>query len=93
MTKNKALKDGFPPFLNEQSLRLAIESVCAKFGRVTHLEILPSKFGPNLQCACFVRRDSAAAQTALRSMLDVAEFDATLAFIADVEERWAGQRM
>jgi hypothetical protein len=88
-----ALRDGFSPFLNEQSLRSAIESVCAKFGRVTFLEILPAKLGPNLQCACFLRLDSAAAHIALRSKLNAIEFDANLAFFADVDERWTGQKL
>jgi hypothetical protein len=90
---NTALKNNFPPFPDEQSLRSAIESVCAKFGKVTSLEILPAKFGPNLQCACFLRLDSAAAQTALRAKFHVAELDTNLAFFADVEEEWTGQRL
>jgi len=88
-----ALKNGFLPFLNEQGLRSAIESVCAEFGDVKYLEILPAKLGPNLQCACFLRLDSAAAHVALRSKLNVIEFDANLAFFADVDERWTGPRM
>ena len=89
----KALRDNFPPFQNEKSLRSAIQSVCAKFGRVSHLEILPAKLGPNPQCACFLRLDSASAQIALRSKLTVVEFDGTLAFFADVDERWTGTMM
>jgi hypothetical protein len=89
----EALRNGFTPFLNEQSLRSAIVSVCAKFGSVTHLEILPAKFGPDLQCACFLRLDSAAAQIALRSKFNVLEIDGKLAFFADVDERWTGPRM
>jgi hypothetical protein len=89
----KALKEGFPPFLNEQALRTAIESICAKFGKVTDLEILPAKFGPNLRCACLLRLDSAAAHTALRSKLDVVEIDNSLCFFADVDEKWTGAKM
>ena len=89
----KALKDGYPPFLDEQSLRSAIESVCAEFGKLTYLEILPAKFGPNLRCACLLRLDSAAAHTALRSKHDVADIDNTLCFFAEVDEKWTGAMM
>ena len=85
-----ALKNSHSPFLTIQSLRSAIESVCAQFGRVTHLEVLPAVHRPNLQCACIVRLDSAAAQTAMRSKLDVVEIEGTLGFFADVDERWTG---
>ena len=89
----EALGDGCGLFLNEQSLRAAILSVCTKFGRVKDLEILPAKFGPDLQCACFLRLDPAAAHIALRSTLNVVEIDAKLAFFADVDEGWTGPRM
>lgn len=90
---NNALKNGFPPFLNEQSLRSAIELVCAEFGKVAHLRILPAKLGQNLQCACFLRLDSAQAEAALKSKLHVVEVDASLAFFADVDETWTGPTM
>jgi hypothetical protein len=93
MTMTKALKDGFPPFQDERSLRSAIESVCARFGRVAHLELLPATRRPNLQCACFVRLDSEAAQNALRSKLHVIEFDGTLGFFAELDETWTGPTM
>ena len=89
---NNALKSEYAPFLTEQSLRSAIENICSKFGRVIHLEILPAKLGPNLQCACFLRLDSAAAQTILRSRLQVVDFDGTLACFADVDDGWMGDR-
>ena len=86
-----ALKDGFPLFVDEQSLRSAIESVCAEFGRVTHLNILPPGRGQEkLQCICFVRLDSAAAEAALSSTLRVTKVDDGLAFFADVHEHWTG---
>ena len=39
---NDALKTGFPPFVDEHSLRFVIESVCAKFGSMKSLCILPA---------------------------------------------------
>jgi hypothetical protein len=87
---NNALKNGFPPFLNEQSLRLAIESICAKFGRVRDQKIVPASRGLNLQCVCLLQLHSAAAQSALKSKLHVAEFEPNLAFFADVDETWTG---
>lgn len=83
-----APENGFSPFLNEQSLRLAIESVWAKFGRVRDLNIVPASRGLNLQCVCLLQLDSAAAQAALKSKLRVAEFEPNLAFFADVDEKW-----
>lgn len=90
---NNALKNGRPPFRNEQSLRSAIESICAEFGSVTFLEILPAKLGPDLQCACFLRLESVAAQNRLRSKHNLVEIDAKVAFLADVDESWTGPRM
>jgi hypothetical protein len=86
---NKALKKGHPPFLNEQSLRSAIESVCARFGKVARLRIIPVKVGQTRQCSCFMRLDSAAAETALRSEHEVIEFAGDLHFFVDVDERWS----
>lgn len=85
---NKALKNYFPPFRNEQSLRSAIESICAKYGKVTHLHILLVKTGEVRQCSCFLRLDSAAAEAALRSRHDVIEFAGDLHFFVDVDEQW-----
>jgi len=89
---NNALKNGFAPFLTEQSLRSAIESVCANFGKVTYLQIHPASRRPNLQCACILRLDTAAAQIALRSKLNVVEIQGSLGFFADVDEKWTGER-
>lgn len=88
-----ALINGFPPFLHEQSLRSAIKSVCAKFGKVTYLDILPASRTPNLHCACFLRLDSAAAEDKLKLNLHVIQYAGDLHFMADVDERWTGSRM
>ena len=90
---HNALEQRFPPFLNEQSLRSAIESVCADFGEVTYLKILPASGGSNLHCACFLRLDSAAAEAALKSKLHVIEFAGDLHFFADVNKKWTGPTM
>jgi hypothetical protein len=90
---HNALEQRFPPFLNEQSLRSAIESVCADFGEVTYLKILPASGGANFHCACFLRLDSAAAEAALKSKLHVIEFAGDLHFFADVNEKWTGPTM
>jgi hypothetical protein len=83
---NKALKNGFPPLLNEQSLRSAIESVCAKYGRVMGLRILPVKLGEMRRCSCFLRLDSAAAEAELRSNHEVIKFASDFHFFADVDK-------
>jgi hypothetical protein len=90
---NDALKKNFPPFTDEQSLRSAIETVCAKFGSVKSLRILPATRGEGLQCACLLRLDSPAAQLAVKSSLYVGEFHPDIVFLADVGENWTGQRM
>ncbi len=85
-----ALKNRFPPFPNEQSLRSAIESVSAKFGKVTSLKILPASREPNPQCVCFLRLDSDAAEKALRLELKCFEFSSEHSFSVDVEEGGSG---
>jgi hypothetical protein len=87
-----ALKKGFPPFLNEHSLRLAIESVCAKFGKVASLTILPAQRAVGLQCTCFLRLDSSAAENELRSRLQVIDYGADLVFFVELDEIWSGSR-
>jgi hypothetical protein len=94
-TMNRALKRGFPPFETEQSLRSAIESVCAAFGNVAKLTIYPARRDPGsgLQCPCFLRLNTLQAEAELKSRLKVFEFGDELAFLVDVdEEKWKGVR-
>lgn len=90
MGMNSALKNGFPPLLNEQSLRSAIESVCAEFGKVAHLRLVLVRQGTQLQCGCFLRLDSEAAEAALEQKLEVMRFATDLHFLADVDPSWTG---
>jgi hypothetical protein len=87
---NNALKNRFPPFRDERSLKLAIESVCAEFGKVTSLRILPANRSVGLQCSCFLQLDSAAAEDALRSNFELIDFGTDLLFFVDVDEEWTG---
>lgn len=91
---NQALKNSFPPFKNEQELRSAIESVCARFGRVAFLRILPATGAADarLHCACFLRLDSAEAADRLSAALDVIYFKPDIAFLANVADDWTGPR-
>jgi hypothetical protein len=92
---NRALKSGFPPFQNEQSLKSAIELICARFGKVAKLNILPARQEPGsgLRCPCFLRLDTSEAETKLKSELKLIEFADELAFFANVdEENWAGTK-
>lgn len=91
---NQALKNDFPPLKNEQELRSAIESVCAKFGRVTFLRILPATrtVDVRLHCACFLRLDSVEAADRLKAALDVIYFKPDIAFLANVADDWTGPR-
>lgn len=89
---NNALKQGFPLFMNEESLRSAIELVCADFGKVVNLKILPPTRNPDLYCcACFLRLDSAEAEAALKSKLEVVDFFGDLCFFADVDNNWTNR--
>ncbi len=89
------LKNGFPPFRNEQALKSAIESVCANYGKVESLRILPPSCGQNdtRRCACFLRLDSDEAQTRMTRELHVFNFGTSLAFFADTDEKWTGSAM
>jgi hypothetical protein len=88
-----ALRNGFRLFLNEQSMRSAIESICAEFGKVKQLNILPATRGASLHCACSLRLDSAAAQAALKAKYQLMEYAGELHFMADVDEKWTGRTM
>ena len=93
---NGALKNGFPPFMDERSLRLATESVCAKFGKVKSLDIFPASRdsrGGGRNCVCLLQLDSPAAQAALQLELKISTFGGDLAFVADVHEKWTGRSM
>jgi hypothetical protein len=89
---NLKLKNGFPPFRNEPELRSAIESVCAEFGKVTDLTILPASAAFGLQCTCILRLESSLAEEALRSKFNVIREGADVAFFATVDREWAGPR-
>ena len=93
---NNALKTGFPLFMDERSLRLATESVCAKFGKVKSLQIFPASRdsqGGGRNCLCLLQLDSPAAQAALRLEFKTSTFGSDLAFVADVHEKWTGRSM
>jgi hypothetical protein len=83
-----ALKNGFPPFLNERVLRLAIESVCAKYGKVASLRILPPSTGPRntRRCTCFLRLNSEPGHMRMMKELEGFHFGDAFAFFADVDE-------
>jgi len=88
---NQALKGSeFAPFVDERGLESAIESVCAEFGRVTYLKILPPRRGSGLRCACFLRLNSTAAEAALKSRFALTQYAGTLQFLVEVDDRWTG---
>ena len=93
---NNALKNGFPLFVDEHSLRRATESVCAKFGKVKSLEIFPASRdsrGGGRNCLCLLQLDAPKAHAALQLELKVSTFGSDLAFVADVHEKWTGRRL
>ena len=86
---NNALKEGFPLFESEASLRAAIESICSKFGNIKSLTILPPIDGQGVpQCACFLKLENQAAEMALRANLQVFSFGSDLGFYADVSKTY-----
>lgn len=90
---NQALKNGFQPFQDEESLRYAVDLVCAKYGKVKSLQIYPASRdsrGGGRQCLCMMQLDSPQAQAALRLELEVSISRNELAFFADVNEKWTG---
>ena len=86
-----ALRNGFPLFLNEESIRSAVKSICAEFGKMKYLNSLPAMRGSSLHCACSLRLDSAAAEAALKSKLQVMEHAGELHFMVEVDERRTGR--
>ncbi len=95
---NNTLKHDFSLFQNEESLRYAIELVCAKYakGKITSLRIFPASRDPRTggrQCICLLQLDPPKAQAALRLQLKVSVDASDLAFLADVDEKWSGPRM
>ena len=93
---NNALKHGFSPFQDEETLRYAVDLVCAKYGKVKTLQIFPADRdtqGGGRQCLCLLQLDPPTAQAALRSELKVSIFVEGLAFITDVAESWTGPSM
>lgn len=89
----RALGEGFPLFLDEPSLRSAIELVCTDFGTVAHLDIMPAFLGPPLQCPCFLQLGSAAAEAELIAKFHLIPVGDKLGFYALVHEKWSGERM
>lgn len=90
---NAALRTRFALPANEQELRTAIEGICAEFGSIAYLKILPASQLARFQCACFVRLEPPEAHEALSSMLDVHAFNGDAGFFADVAEDWTGPTM
>jgi hypothetical protein len=93
---NSALKTGFPLFQDEETLRYAIDVVCAKYGKVKSLRIFPATRDGReggRQCLCLLQLDPPKAQAALRLELKVFTVASDLAFFADVDEKWSGPSM
>lgn len=97
---NNALKNGFSLFQDEETLRYAIDLVCAKYGKVKSLRIFPATWdsrGRCRHCLCVLQLDPPKAQAALTLELmvstNVSTNAADLAFVADVDEQWHGPSM
>ena len=90
---NKTLRSRFPLFRNEASLRVAIEEICAEFGKVSHLTVLRSdSVQSSPQCVCFLRLESPTAESKLKNTLNVFEFGGDITFLANNDEQWTSSR-
>ena len=88
---NNALKHLFSPFKDEESLRYAVDLVCATYGKVESLRIFPATKdirGEGRQCLCLLQLDQPKAEAPLGLELKVSTFGNDLAFVADVSENW-----
>jgi hypothetical protein len=84
-----ALATHFSSCQNEESLRSAIQSVCAEYGKLRTLRIFTARDEEGeLRCLCLVQLTTAEAEQALKSKMDVFEYGTSLAFWADVDESW-----
>jgi hypothetical protein len=73
---------------DEDSLKSAIESVCAEFGTVRSLRIFPARLdgqGGCVRCFCLLELDSPEAQHALSSRLGGSQYGTNLAFTVDLD--------
>jgi hypothetical protein len=88
-----ALKNRFPPFLDEHSLRSAIESICSPYGNITRLKIgRPVRHFESdaIQCECFLSLDSKTAEAMLKISYNVSDFPEGLQFFAEVAVGYDG---
>jgi hypothetical protein len=88
-----AIRSRFPLPLNDAALRTAIESICAKYGKVANLKIFPANNDRPPCCICFLRLDSPEAESRLMRNLDAIRSGQDVLFTADVAEGWSGPRM
>ena len=93
---NNALKNGFSLFQDEETLRYAIDLVCAKYGKVKSLRVFPATWdshGGGRHCLCLLQLDAPKAQAALRLELKLSVIVSDLAFVVDVDKKWNGASM
>ena len=84
-----SLANRFSSCPNEDSLRSAIESVCAEFGKLRTLRIFTARDDHGRpRCLCLLQMVTTEAEEALKSRLDVFEYGTSLAFWVDVDEGW-----
>ena len=62
-------------------------SICAEFGRITHLEILQEPTTSGTYCACFLRLNSPQAEAALLKKYRAAQFVGEIYFNARIADR------
>jgi hypothetical protein len=92
---NEALKAGFPLFRDEETLRNAVDVLCARYGKVKSLRIFPATLDTwtgTLHCLCLLQLDPAQAQLTLQSKRKLSTVGTALAFVADVDTDWNGPR-
>lgn len=71
------------------AIRPALVAICARFGVIARLDILPAGQAGKRQALCFLRMDSAEQEAELISELGVGRFGGDLVVVIDLENQSA----
>ena len=66
------------------SLRSAVDALCAEFGKVTHIDILTMAEAEKRQALCFLRLESEAQERQMMTVCGVTRFGDDLLVVVDL---------
>jgi hypothetical protein len=69
-----------------ESLRLALLALCARFGAVARLDVLPASQGGHPQALCFWRMQSPEAESRIMQAWGVGRFGGDLVMVVDLPQ-------